>query len=450
MRSSLLLLLAACTPEVVCPSRAEPTEPVAAPATPPNVLVILLDDIGTDQLTVYDVHPNPVHTPVMDGLAAEGMRFNQAIAHPVCSPSRASLMTGLMPHEHGIGSAIRDVETVELDPDTPNLGRALSEHPVAPYTTWALAKWHLSPPIEGWYDHPNLLGFDHYAGAPGNLWERPLIDDSGPLDFFNYEKITDGEVEILHDRYVTADTVEDAEEGLRTLPEPWFLSIGLHTAHVPYHRPPDDFVYTRGLSDSDDDLARLMVESADIAIGRILDAMVPEQRDRTWVFVMGDNGSTPGSTREPWLSGRSKRTMFRGGIRVPLLVRGPGLEPGGVTEELVQISDLYATILDLTGAEAPRPDTSVSFVQVLRGEPGARTMAVAERFKPNSGDRTVDRAAIRDDRYKLVFDKGLTRSLFDLASDPMEEEDILYLQSSADVVTCLTSRLPGLPGTAPQ
>lgn len=421
--------LLGCAPP--CPQ--EGTPPAPRPGTDrPNVLVLVIDDVGIDQIGAYGVHPTPNLTPALDALSEEAMLFEAAVAHPVCSPSRASLLTGQEPADHGVGGAVHeDVDAPAVDPEGPSLPRALPEA----YTSWALGKWHLAPAVPAFARHPNDFGFDHYAGAPGNLLERTLWDGSGEQGWHRFDKVIDGESSVVED-YATADTVADVTSALRELPEPWFLYVGLHAAHFPFHTPPEDWVH----DPSEPSEARQMAQSADVAVGRILDAMEPEQVDNTYVIVLSDNGSSDAAVVSPWLPTRAKGTGFRGGIAMPLLVRGPGIESQRVGQ-LVQISDLYSTILDLTGSNAPRPDGSWSVAGTLLGEETIeRESVTARKFVQRRDGGEDDLKVVRTRTHKLITNHDAVVGFFDLSVDPMEQTDLSA--KSPALQRCLTEQLP--------
>lgn len=402
-----------------------------------NILLFLLDDIGVEKVQVYgrpdDAAPQ---TPVIDGLAAEGVRFHRAWSTPVCSTTRSTIMTGRWGRRTGLGRIIDD--------DRPDHILAYDELFVpemlayAPddYSTAMVGKWHLAWIEPQYVDHPSAgAGFDFHAGSMDNLG-RSVLPSPQPRGYFFWEENFDGEL-TFRDVYATRRTINVASQLTHTMPEPWFLYVPFNGAHVPYHDPPDDLVYTPAADDSDPERFRAMAESIDIAIGQILDAMDPQVRAQTTVLVVGDNGTAKDSTlpRLPFAKG----SVLEPGVRVPFVVAGNGVTARGVSHALVHTSDLFTTIAAIAGvdldamdaAEQALPRDSASFLPALADvdAPG-RAMLYTEAFRPNGpGPYDQSDRAVTDGRFKLAIREGVLTGefLFDLES-PEEEGLNLYDQ----------------------
>jgi len=391
------------------------------PERPPNWLVVVLDDVGQDMVGAYGVHPEPVPTPHLNALAERGLRFNHAIAHPVCSPSRGSLLTGRFPHELGIGSAISPKEQVAMPLAIDTVAKVLKDSGLA-YHTEAVGKWHLASPTEAGRRHPRQAGFRHFTGGLTNFHGRE--GDAGQ-DYFSWWRIEDEEV-ARTDAYATTATTDDALRAMARAEGPWLVYVAYHGAHAPMHDPPAALVAQPDrLSHRPSGKYRNMVQSLDAELGRLIEGIPPQDVDHTYILVLGDNGSAPVGVRDPWLMVAAKGSMARGGVRVPFVVAGPEVAVGE-TDALVQLTDVFATVLESAGLDNRAPHSSVSFFPVLRGLPGARRYAFAEQFSPNGTDRpTEHEAMVRDERYKVVFQEGRPSLFFDLMRDPMEKHDLL-------------------------
>lgn len=394
----------------------------------PKILVVVLDDIGTDQIGAYAVHPTPVATPSLDALAARGVLFDNAIGEPVCSSARAALLTGRNPYRLGVGMAIPPEQTFEVDPTVPSLPRLLTEADPAWHTV-AVGKWHLTGTGSRSRDHALRMGFQHHHGTAGNLVGL-LADLSGPQTYTTWDKLDDGRRTTAH-TYATTDTTDDAIAQVTSLPAPWLVYVAYHAAHFPWHVPPDDLIGGPITGPIDDHVrVRAMIASADHELGRLLDAV----DDDTWVVVLSDNGSSDTSVESPWRATQSKGTLYRGGVRIPLLVSGPGVRaPGRRVPDLVQLTDVLPTLLDLGGAPIPDDLDGTSFAPLLASPHavGTRQRAYAEKFQPlGAGPYTVDVRMMRDDRYKLIrtFTPDGTAwidELYDLVADPLETTNLL-------------------------
>ncbi|MCB9674971.1 MAG: sulfatase-like hydrolase/transferase [Alphaproteobacteria bacterium] len=379
-----------------------------------NVLVFLIDDIGVDKVAVYDqLDDAPPQTPVIDGLADTGIRFHRAWSAPVCSPTRATLLTGRYGRRTGLGRII--------DEEAPNQILAYEEifvpemlaYSDLAYATAMTGKWHLAWLRPRYLDHPSAgAGFAYHTGSMDNLG-RAIVPDGEPRGYWHWENNANGSI-VYRDRYATDYTVEQAVGLTENMPEPWFLYVPFNGAHVPYHEPPAEYVYTPPVDDSSPELFRAMVESVDIAIGNILDGMPADVRERTTVFVIGDNGTAQASTL-PEVE-FAKGSVLEPGIRVPFVVNGHGVETVGVSHALVNTVDLFDTIAAMTGADLGRMDAeleglprdSKSFLPVLADlEAGARTLNYAEYFTPNGpGPYEQSFRAVTDGRFKLVDVQG--------------------------------------------
>lgn len=428
-------------------------EPLAS-----NVLLFLLDDIGVDKIGVYDqLDDAPPQTPVIDGLAADGIRFHRAWSAPVCTPTRATVLTGRYGRRVGLGRII--------DQEAPNHILAYEEtfipemlryapEPVAASMT---GKWHLAWIRPRYLDHPSAgAGFEYHSGSMDNLG-RAVVPDGDPRGYFHWENNVNGSL-IYRDRYATEFTVEQAVGLTQNMPEPWFLYVPFNGAHIPYHTPPDDYVYTPPADESSPELFRAMVESIDIAIGNVLDGMEPDVRARTTVFVVGDNGTAVASTL-PELE-FAKGSLLESGVRVPFIVQGHGVEQTGVSDTMVHTADLFDTVAAIMGADLEAMDAepgalprdSQSFLPVLADldAPGRDTL-YSEWFDPN-GPPPYDQdwRTVTDGRFKLLVLSNTEESiqlLYDLESDPDELNDLLEAPLSAEAAAAqsdLQARLDAL------
>lgn len=389
-------------------------------AVPPSFVIVLADDMGIDNVGAYRAHPRPARTPNLDRFAGSGMLFRQAYAHPVCSPSRASLLTG----RHGsdrhvrIGSILRQHHTYG------GLGVDVRTLPDALGPAWrrvVLGKWHLGDrsQVLAVPTHPVELGFDTHRITWFNLQSQG--------DTYSNFKVwrEDGIVEQVF-TYATTAMVDEAIAELQDTSRPLFLYLALHAPHAPFHWPPTNL---HGVDTSVDDNVRkykAMVEALDTEFGRFLDALDASPfAGSTYVFFMGDNGTPKEVTTAPWSPDRAKTTPYEGGVHVPLLVRGPGV-PAAVNDALVGITDLFATVTELAGVPAEAPE-SVSMVPYFRGETRSlRQMAYAERWGANGFTfaSTYKRMA-RNHRYALVSFHDTPDELYDLVRDPLQTTDLL-------------------------
>lgn len=409
---------------------AQAQAPVDSSPEAQNVLLVILDDVGVDKLAAYGEHPLPPITPHLDALAARGVLFRTAWANPYCSPTRATLMTGRFGFRTGIGAVVSPNNTLPgLALGEFTLPEALSQ--VGGHRTALLGKWHLGGQPDG-LGHAHQSGFEVFAGTASNLGP-----EDEPESYYAWQKVI-GSSPSLSTRYATTDTVDDALRLCQQWSsEPWFVVVSFHSAHKPYHRPPDQL---HGEILGGDPQAtpivhhRAMVEAMDTELGRLFAGLGASTLAQTHVLVVGDNGTQNDATEAPFIPGHGKGTLFEGGLRVPLIVAGPAVaQPGSECMALVQTTDVFDTCLELgtsmgvLPADPAYPRDSISLVPYLRhpGRTSLRTQLFGERFAPNHNPSEV-RHALRGRRYKLIRNQtsGAER-LFDLQLDPFELQDLL-------------------------
>jgi arylsulfatase A-like enzyme len=380
-----------------------------------NLLVLIADDLGVDKVSGYQQHEEAPPTPVLDQLMAEGAWYSRAYASPVCSPSRAALLTGRQTHRYDIGAAISRLGFWGLALDELTLPEALELGTDAAYTSVGLGKWHLNPPSFLGEEHPLLQGFQSFTGALYNLND---VNDDGTTHSYHRWPKWDGSTWQITTRYVTTDTVDDAIALLATLPEPWLLYVGFNAPHAPFEPPPPDLYQGEVTADSPDaERYSAVVQALDTELGRLLAALDGDLADRTTVVFAGDNGTPKSAVLPPLDKDHAKGTPHEGGIRVPLIVRGPLVaDPGVPRDQLVHVMDLFPTLLELAGVDPPTllphlPDQvidGVSLLPTLRDAhaPAPQEMVVSLAFRPSDPSwreaaEQVD-LAVRDDRYKLI------------------------------------------------
>lgn len=381
-----------------------------AHAQKPNVLLVVADDIGNDRVGAYAEHPDPGHTPTLDALAAQGILFRNAYANPICSPTRATILTGRYCFRTGVGGNVlidSDAATLSFDEVT------IPELLPAAYSNAAVGKWHLGYGAL----HPNLSGFDRFTGSLHNL---DRLD--GIASYYRWSKLTDGLLQIS-ETYATTDTADETVCLAQSLPEPWFIYCAFNAPHDPYEAPPDP-LHTYDLQgdplDSIPLHKRAMIEAMDSELARILAALPTN----TVVIFVGDNGTEGQGTDPPTVPGHAKGTVYEGGVNVPLIVAGPGVAQGECAA-LVNTTDLFATVIELAGGWSEAED-SVSIVPYLSDPslPSLRETVFFEKFAKNNSLR-----GMRDERYKLIraAGQGIHEEFYDLAFDPDEQEDLLPL-----------------------
>jgi arylsulfatase A-like enzyme len=390
--------------------------PVAAIAQE-NMLLIIADDMGVDASLCYDLGNQQALMPNLEAMCANGVVFDNAYAAPVCSPTRATMMTGQYGFRTGVGGVIPQNGTNGLDDGTPSLFDVLAD---AEYSANVIGKWHLAGSGSG-NDHPDLLGVSDYFG----------FMRGATRDYFNWTGVEDGEDVQITEYTTTAFTNRaidwiDAQDD-----DPWFLWLAYNAPHAPFHLPPADLHSFDDLPDDADAAAenplpyyQAMLEALDTEIGRLMSSMSDEVRENTIVIFIGDNGSPNQVTRGFYGDHAAKGTIWEGGVHIPFIVSGAGIEAGR-SDAFVNTTDIFATVADIAGTDVSTPD-SFSFRAALSGGETARDYIYVEHFSDDEPGRSdLFGWALREGAFKLVTPLGADPMLFNLETDPLEATDLL-------------------------
>ncbi|MCB0565811.1 MAG: arylsulfatase [Phaeodactylibacter sp.] len=330
---SILALLA-----VVCPDRA-----LGQQDRPPNVILILADDMGLGDVALFNGGLN--RTPHIDRLAGESAWFSRAYSgSSVCTPSRAALLTGRYPHRGGAVTLNmqRYPELSRLHKNEKTMGDVFTENG---YVTGIVGKWHIG---DGEEYHPLQRGFQEFAGFKGY---------DVPDSYFNYRLDIQGTYQEFTGQYLTDNLTERAISFVeRHRDEPFFL----HLAHYAPHRPlsaPEELIQSYRQKGFNDSTATVyaMIEVMDKGIGDLLDVLDSlELRENTIVIFASDNGPDPleGERFNHEMRG-TKYTVYEGGIHVPFLVNWPGRVAPGEHDEVIHFTDVLPTLAELSGLELP-------------------------------------------------------------------------------------------------
>ena len=304
----------------------------------PNIVLFLSDDMGWEQVGFNG--GKEVLTPSIDRIANEGVKLTQFYVQPVCSPTRACLMTGRYAWKNGMELRPTAQSRHGMLLDERTIAEALRE---AGYHTWMVGKWHL-----GEWQRPHLplqRGFDHHYGHYSALIDS-FTHKRGPvLDWHRNGR------PVIEQGYSTfllaqeASKLIDGYDGRR----PIFLYLPFNAVHGP-HQAPDEYLSKYTHLDRKGP-QRAQLEAMDIAIGRVLETL--ERKgvlDETLVMFTNDNGGVPLTSNGPYRGFKSH--YHEGGVRVPAALRWPGRIPAGsISDEILHVVDLFPTFARLAGAK---------------------------------------------------------------------------------------------------
>jgi arylsulfatase A len=387
--------------------------PAAARGLPPNVVFVLADDLGVNDLGVYGRKDH--RTPNLDRLAADGLRFTAAyVASPICSPSRAAIMTGRAPARLHITTFLpgrADAPSQRLLHPSIRQHLPLDELTLAErlrsagYATAAIGKWHLGGSGFG----PREQGFDTYH--PGQATTTPTETEGGK-----------GEYDLTREalRFIDANRER-----------PFFLYLAHNNPHIPFAARP---ALVEDNGNAFEAAYAATVQTLDDAVGRLLAHLdATGLRDRTIVIFTSDNGGLhmpegrhPRVTHNtPFRAG--KGYLYEGGLRVPLIVRGPGIAAKRVVDAPFLNTDWLPTLAALTGASPAGELDGVNQAGLLASGVTStednRTLFWHIPHYTNQGSRPA--GAVREGNWKLVehYDDGRVE-LFDLGKDVGESRDL--------------------------
>ena len=433
------LAVAGCAAPTATGGRPIPVQGAPAPPGSPNLLVIFSDDHRADHLGLTGEIPF-LQTPVLDGLATEGVRFDRAyVTTALCSPSRATLLTGQYASRHGVQNNLS-----AWIPGTPSFFDSLA---AAGYRCAYIGKWHMPG------DLPDLPGVERFV---------TFTVEEGQGVYRDCPLIVDGVETPRPGTYVSTDLTDYALQWLAESDDsrPFCLVVAHKAVHHEFE-PPDDLLGTY------DDVAVDLPDEAftyqtlldrnvwegtagrlqtsyrrycetllgmDREIGRLLDAIDPVA-DNTVVVYTSDNGYSWG---EHVLTG--KRWAYDDNIKVPFIVRWPDgvAAPGTVIDEPVLNADIAPTLLDIAGVPIPAAMQGRSIAPLLRGEPVEWRDEVFYEYFADFPYQVPPSQAVRTDRWLYVeYDRGLAPELYDTVADPAQQvnlaEDPAYAATRQDL-----------------
>ncbi len=429
----------------------------------PHIVVIMADDLGWNDV---GYHGSEIKTPHLDRLAKDGRELTRFYVNSVCSPTRASLMTGQSAMRLGITSPMQKIAPKGLPLELNTLPDYLR---LLDYQTALVGKWHLG--VKRPY-HPNRRGFDTFygnlSGAVG-YWDHV---HGGHYDWQRNGKT------FREDGYVTHLQANEAVRVVRERDKarPLFMVFSLGAPHLPNEAPPEAIDGYADIADEKRRVHAAMVSELDIAVGQLLAVLDEEgMADNTLVWFLSDNGGLTqyrgmaqafyrildaakwlwgdnipvrfiefmrtntedgGSDNTP-LTG-AKGSVKEGGIRVPGIIRWPAALGAGVFDTRLSVLDMLPTLLDAAGgAKLPvEPHDGRSFLRALRGEATLPPAPfVTQAF---NGNRAIFHA-----QWKLLLRADGSKSLYDIDADPSETTDLAATQE--ELVARLEKRLAAMP-----
>lgn len=402
--------------------------PPPQPDPLPNILLILTDDQGYHDVSYYGTED--IQTPNLDKLTAAGMRFDNFYANcPVCSPTRAALLSGIYQDQVGVPGVIRthpENDWGYLDPKTVLLPAMLKK---AGYNTGMVGKWHLgleSP------NTPNEHGFDYFQG-----WLGDMMDDywTHRRHNINYMRLNDktidpaGHATDLFTQW-SIDFIKKQADDTR----PFFLYLAYNAPHFPVQPREDWLKKVRerqpGMEEKRAKLVAL-IEHLDDGIGKVISALKESgQYENTLIIFTSDNGGHLPSLANNGPVRDGKESMYEGGLRVPGSITWQGkIKPGSVSDQVNLSMDIFPTLMELTGLKPNHAVTGRSFLTtLLTGQPPMESERPLYFTRREGGAKYGGKCiyALRLGDWKLLQNSPYQpMELYNLKADPMERNNVI-------------------------
>ncbi|WP_440874970.1 sulfatase-like hydrolase/transferase [Thalassotalea sp. PLHSN55] len=408
-----------------------------------NVLLIIADDLGLDNISSYDLQPDfSANTPIIDQLAESGVRFNNAWANPMCSPSRASLLTGKYAFNHNVTHPGGNVGTLSAQEQT--IAELIAP---AGYQSALFGKWHLGNQA-GVY--PTDQGFDYYSGSLSNIdnyfnWQKTQITSQGGVPTATSET-----------GYASAVVTQEAAAWInQQTANPWFVQLAFNAPHSPFHVPPESTFNSitlsgvqgdacNGNNNTDDisDCYRATVEALDTYIGELIAAIPTQILENTLIIFVGDNGTPKQAIIEqagtPFIEEHGKGTVYQGGIQVPLIISATqtvGIDSAVINEQVL-IQDIFTTVAEIAGvkdqiAADVEGKSLLGYIDNQLATPEPRAVLYSELYSNSEG---IDRWTISNGNIKYINNESV-EECYNLEVD-LQESSNGYENNATFTMTC--------------
>jgi len=364
--------------------------------------------MGLDATPNYSEGTVKPNMPILQGLMNSGITFENLWSYPVCSPTRASILTG----KYGSKTGVLKVGDVISTSET-SLQKYINDGTSNAYATAIIGKWHLSNSATD----PITMGVDYYAG---------LL--TGGVQSYTNWNLTENGLTANTTEYTTTKFTDLAIDWVDKQTKPWFLWLAYNAPHTPFHLAPTN-LHSQGNLPTDASSIDAnptpyfmsAIEAMDSEIGRFINSMTTEEKANTIIVFIGDNGSPNQVAQSPYSRNKAKNTIYQGGVNVPMVVSGLGVIRTGVRENaLISTTDLFSTIASMSGVSTFSRENSTSFYSSLKDE-NASSREYAYTEISNNGIAY----AIRNATYKLIKFNNGSEEFYNLITDAYENNNLI-------------------------
>lgn len=409
----LVILIMGCSSSSLEIEEIDPS--IDSNASKPNILLIIADDMGLDATPTFSEGSIKPNMATLQGLMNTGITFENVWSYPVCSPTRASILTG----KYGIKTGVLEVGNQISTAET-SLQKFIDDGTSNAYASAIIGKWHLSNSGAD----PATMGVDYFAG----------LVQGGVQSYTNWNLNVNGQSSTSTE-YTTSKFTDLAIDWVNDQSKPWFLWLAYNAPHTPFHLAPTNLHSQGSLpTDSGSIDANPMpyymsaIEAVDSEIGRLLNSMTAAEKANTIIVFIGDNGTPNQVAQFPYNRFKAKGSLYQGGVNVPMVVSGVGVHRVGARESaLIHTTDLFSTIATMTGVSTAAVENSTSFYSLLTdATASSRTYVYTEVSNNGLG------YAIRNASYKLIKFENGDEEFYNLTTDPYENSNLIGTTLSAE------------------
>jgi arylsulfatase A-like enzyme len=381
----------------------------------PNILLVIADDMGLDATPNFAEGSIKPNMPILQGLMNTGITFKNLWSYSVCSPTRASILTGKYGSKSGVLEVGNTINTTET-----SVQKFIDNNTGNKYSSAIIGKWHLSTNATD----PITMGVDYYAG---------LL--TGGVQNYNNWRLTENGSTATSTEYTTTKFTDLAIDWVGKQTKPWFLWLAYNAPHTPFHLAPTN-LHSQGNLPTDDSSINAnptpyfmsAIEAMDSELGRLINSMTTEEKANTVIIFIGDNGSPNQVAQSPYSRTKAKNTLYQGGVNVPMVVSGVGVTRTNAQENaLVHTTDLFSTIATIAGVSTISYENSTSFYPLL-----SNSLATSRDYVYTEISNNGTGYAIRNTNYKYIKYASGVEELYNLSLDAYENSNLIGTTLSSE------------------
>jgi arylsulfatase A-like enzyme len=411
----ILALLSSCSSSNVDIDDVD--SPIDTTSGKPNILLVIADDMGLDATPNFSEGVIKPDMPNLQALMSSGVTFKNVWSYPVCSPTRASILTGKYGSKTGVLEVGNTINTTET-----SIQQFLDDTTSNAYASAIIGKWHLSNSATD----PLTMGVDYFAG----------LLTGGVQNYTNWNLTENGST-ANSTEYTTTKFTDLAIDWVEKQSKPWFMWLAYNAPHTPLHLAPTN-LHSQGNLPTDtasieaNPIPYYMsaIEAMDTELGRLINSLSTAEKANTVIIFVGDNGTPNEVAQSPYSRRKAKNSLYQGGVNVPMVVSGVGVSRVNAQEDaLIHTADLFSTIASIAGVSTSTRENSTSFYPLLSNATATSRGYVYTEISNNGIGY-----AIRNATYKLIkYDSGV-EEFYNLSTDAYENSNLIGTTLSSEAI----------------